>query len=377
MTMRYLPKTRRGALLLAISAIALAGAGAASFSAFKPKAEAAAEAAPQGPPPAPVRVAEAVSAELAPHAGAPGSVVSVNDSLIAAATPGPVIWVAEIGAELAAGDVIARIDPVDALAARDEARAEVGRLRARATQAARLVERYEGLGEDGGESEAAIDELRANRDAARQELARAEVGLRRAETALDRTDVRAPFAGRIVDRAIDIGEYVNAGATVARLVDIGAMEVTARAADTLLASLRPGDMIRVTSGADAVDATVRAVVPVGDLASRTHELRLALPKTGWRVGAAVEVSLPRSAPRRVVAVHRDALILRADRVSLFLIGEGDVARQVDVELGAADGDLIEVIGEVKAGDRVVIRGGERLRDGQKVIIQGARTAASA
>lgn len=372
---RFRLTRRRGAAFAALGAAVIAG-GALSFGALKPKAEAAGEAAAQqGPPPAPVRVAEAVQAELAPHAGAPGSVVSVHDSLIAAATQGPVIWVAEIGAEIEAGGIIAKLDPADAEAARDEARADVGRLKARATQAAKLVERYEGLGEDGGESEAAIDELRANRDASRQELARAEVALRRAQTALDRTEIRAPFAGRIVDRTVDIGEYVNPGATIARLVDVGTMEVTARAADTLLASLEPGDSVRVRSGAETVEATVRAVVPVGDLASRTHELRLALPKSDWRVGAAVEVSLPRSAPRRVTAVHRDALILRADRVSLFVIGEGDVARQVDVELGAADGELIEIIGDVKAGDRVVIRGGERLRNEQKVIIQG--TGASA
>jgi multidrug efflux pump subunit AcrA (membrane-fusion protein) len=103
-------------------------------------------------------------------------------------------------------------------------------------------------------------------------------------------------------------------------------------------------------------------------------VRLDLPQTEWRVGAAVEVRLPRTAKRRVVAVDRDALILRAERVSVFVVGTDDVAKQIDVELGAADGDLIEVIGGVKAGDRVVIRGGERLRDGQKVVVQGGGPA---
>ena len=105
--------------------------------------------------------------------------------------------------------------------------------------------------------------------------------------------------------------------------------------------------------------------------SRTLELRLVLPTTDWHIGSAVEVSLPRSAAKRVVAVDRDALIFRADRISVFVIGDDNVAKQVDVETGAADGDLIEVTGAVKAGDRIVIRGGERLRDGQKVVIQAS------
>jgi RND family efflux transporter MFP subunit len=357
---------------LIAGAVALAAltAGSAYFmGAFNEKASASAEAGPQGPPPANVRVAEALATELAPQADAPGSVVSVNDSLIAAATAGPILWVADVGSEVKEGDVIARIDPADAAQQRDEARADIKRLSSRASYLARLVERHEGLGEEGGESESAIDQMRADRDEAQQNLERARVALRRAETALERTDVKAPFNGRIAGREIEVGEFANPGAPIARLVNIDELEVTARAPDTLLAAVHTGDDVKVSNGMETMTARVRAVVPVGDTVSRTLELRLVLPKADWHIGSAVQVSLPRSAPKKVVAVHRDAVILRADRVSVFIIGEDDTAKQIDVELGAAEGDLIEVVGGVKAGDPVVIRGGERLRDGQKVVIQ--------
>lgn len=366
-------RMKRRTRVIAGAAVLLALAGALAYfsGVFSQDAKAAADAAPSGPPPANVRIAEAVATELAPHSQAPGSVVSVNDSLIAAATPGKILWVAEIGSEVAEGDVIARIDPADAILQRDESRADIKRLAARADYLARLVERHEGLGEDGGESEATIDQMRADRDEAQQNLERARVALRRAETALERTDVKAPFAGRIAAREIEVGEFANPGAPIARLVNIDQLEVTARAPDSLLAAVHAGDDVSVTNGVETMKAKVRAVVPVGDTVSRTLELRLVLPKTDWHIGSAVQVSLPRSAPKRVVAVHRDALVLRADRVSVFVIAADDAAKQIDVELGAADGDLIEVIGDVKVGDRVVIRGGERLRDGQKVAIQDA------
>ncbi|MFZ5619199.1 MAG: efflux RND transporter periplasmic adaptor subunit [Pseudomonadota bacterium] len=355
----------------AFALLALAGGGAYFMGAFSEEAKAAADAAPAGPPPASVRIAKAIATELAPHSEAPGSVVSVNDSLIAAATPGKILWVAEIGSEVAEGDVIARIDPADAILQRDESRADIKRLAARADYLARLVERHEGLGEDGGESEATIDQMRADRDEAQQNLERARVALRRAETALERADVKAPFAGRVAAREIEVGEFANPGAAIARLVNIDQLEVTARAPDSLLAAVHAGDDVTVTNGVETMSAEVRAVVPIGDTVSRTLELRLVLPKTDWHIGSAVQVSLPRSAPKRVVAVHRDALVLRADRISVFVVAADETAKQVDVELGAADGDLIEVIGAVKAGDRIVIRGGERLRDGQKVTIQDA------
>lgn len=375
--MRKLKLKRPGRIIAgAAILIALSGAGAYFMGAFNEKANASAEAEASGPPPANVRVAEAAFAELAPHSEAPGSVVSVNDSLIAAATPGKILWVAEVGSEVAAGDVLARIDPADAILQRDESRADIKRLAARADYLARLVERHEGLGEDGGESEASVDQMRADRDEAGQNLERARVALRRAETALERTEVTAPFAGRIAAREIEVGEFVNPGAAVARLVNIEELEVTAQAPDSLLAAVQPGDEISVANGVETLKATVRAVVPVGDTVSRTLELRLVLPKTDWHIGSAVQVSLPRSAPRRVVAIDRDALILRADRISVFVIGADNTAKQVDVELGAAEGDLIEVIGAVRAGDKVVIRGGERLRDGQKVTLQDAAAGAT-
>lgn len=375
--MRKIALTRPMRFTLAGAMLAAVVGGGAFFSgAFDRPANAAADPAASGPPPANVRVAEAVSAELAPHAEAPGSIVSVNDSLIAAATAGKILWVAEIGFEANAHDVIARIDPADAILQRDESRADIKRLAARADYLSSLVGRYEGLGEDGGESAATLDQMRADRDEALQNLERARVALRRAETALERTEVKAPFHGRIAGREIEVGEFASPGAPVARLVNIDELEVTAQAPDTLLAAVHAGDEVTVSNGLETMKATVRAVVPVGDIVSRTMELRLVLPKTDWRIGSAVQVNLPRSAPKRVTAVHRDALILRADRISVFVVGDDQSARQIDVELGAAEGDLIEVTGDIKAGDLVVIRGGERLRDGQKVVVQTATAGAT-
>jgi len=364
----------RMTVLIATGGLLVATAGAAIYAnANKVSAQAAGDAdgdqARQGPPPATVYVTEAISTQLAPLSEAPGSIVSTNDSLVAAATSGKIEWVAEIGAEVAKGDVIAKIDAADATFTRDESNTEISRLGSRANYLSRLVERYEGLGDDAGESEASLDEMRSNRDEARQNLQRARVALRRAEVNLERTQVKAPFAGRLVSRETQIGEYATPGSPIARLVDTHTLEVTAQAPAGLLANTKVGDEITVAYGAENIKALVRTIVPVGDEISRTMEIRLALPDTGWHIGSAVRVSLPASSRRTVIAADRDALVLRANRISVFVIDEENKAKQIDVELGAADGDIIELIGDVKAGDKLVVRGGERLRDGQTVDVQ--------
>ncbi len=321
-----------------------------------------------GPPPAVVAIAEAEERKLAPHAETPGSVVSTRDSLVAAATSGKIEWVAEIGVEVEEGDVIARIEREDAELAFNDSAAEVARLKSRAEYLARLYNRFKGLGEEAGESEANMDQMRADRDEARQALRQAEVAHERAAINLQRTEVPAPFAGRVVSQEAQVGEYANPGAGLIRLVDTRRLEVTARAPASLARNINAGDRIRVASGAETKEAVVRAVVPVGDSLSRMLELRLELEDANWYIGSPVRVALPAAEARRVVAAPRDALVLRADRISVFVIGEDNTARQVDVELGAAEGDFIEVIGDIKAGDQVVIRGGERLRDGQNVTL---------
>ena len=364
---------KRKLQIASLTAAALMIAGGASFmygSTIGASAEDGASAqAPSGPPPAPVTVATAEQRSLAPHSETPGSLVSTRDSLVAAATSGKIEWVAEVGAEVEEGDVIARIDPADARFVRDDSAAQVERLTARADYLESLYKRFVSLGEDAGESEATLDEMRSNRDEARQAVIQAQVALDRAEINLARTEVKAPFAGRIVNQELQVGEFANPGTQVVRLVDTRRLEVTARAPANLARNIDAGDTIKVASGVDTMDATVRAIVPVGDALSRMLELRLEVPDTDWYIGSAVRVRLPARAAKIVTAVPRDALVLRADRVSVFIIDqETKTAKRVDVEIGSAEGGFIEVIGDVTPGDNVVIRGGERLRDGQPVTL---------
>ncbi|MEM9495592.1 MAG: efflux RND transporter periplasmic adaptor subunit [Pseudomonadota bacterium] len=362
---------KRNLILAGGAAAFLVVAGGAAFMFGSEQAGAAAEntaAAQAGPPPAAVATASAVGRELAPRSETPGSVVSTRDSLVAAATTGKIEWVADIGEEVEAGDVIARLEQADAVFQRDNAEAEMRRLAARADYQSALYKRFVDLGEDAGESEAALDEMRANRDEARQALAQARVAMRQAAVNLERTEVKAPFAGRIVSQESQIGEFAVPGTELIRLVDTRGLEVTARAPAGLARNIAPGAEIPIQNGAEVVQGTVRAIVPVGDALSRMLELRIELPSSDWYIGSAVRVQMPAARARRVTAVPRDALILRADRISVFTVNAEGVARQVDVETGAAEGDFIEVVGDIAPGDTVVIRGGERLRDGQSVTV---------
>jgi hypothetical protein len=86
------------------------------------------------------------------------------------------------------------------------------------------------------------------------------------------------------------------------------------------------------------------------------------------VGQTLRVSIPTSGSRQVLTVPRDALVLRPEGQSVFVVDGNNQARQVSVTVGVGQGEDIEILGEVAPGDRVVIRGNERLQPGQAVDI---------
>ena len=164
------------------------------------------------------------------------------------------------------------------------------------------------------------------------------------------------------------GVTVQAGA-VARLVDTAAPEVRVRAPVELARHLGQGTTVRVRSADGERDYPVSALVPVGDEASRQLELRIVLDDLQAPVGTAVDVGLPSAEARSVVAVPRDAVILRREGDFVLRVDPAGKAERLAVKTGAAVDDLVEVSGDVRAGDRLIVRGGERVEPGQAVSVQ--------
>lgn len=322
----------------------------------------------QGPPPATVKVDVATRQSIASTTLAPGTVISLNDANIAAEVAGRLISVKEVGDSVQAQEVIAQIDDrALQLQLRDD-NSRIKRLEANLKFLTSQTQRLRSLAQQNNAARNQLDESSAQLEMAEQDLVAARIDRDQTLYQISRSKVKAPFNGRIVARHAQAGEFVGIGTPVVRLVDIDSIEVQARAPLNVAGFLREGMQVTVRDGSFNLPGTLRAVIPVGDARSRLIEVRVSLESPDSVIGSAVRVELPRSLPTEVVAVHRDALVLRQDATYLFRVNEDNTVEQIPVTTGIGQGSFIEVRGEINDGDKVVVRGGERLQPGQAVTI---------
>lgn len=327
-----------------------------------------AQTAQEGPPRTPVKVETAVSRPMSSHAVAPGTVISLHDARISAEVAGRLEWIVDVGDELESGDVIARIDDSTLQLQLQDDMATIRRTQASVDYLKQQLARFEQLASEHNAAKDQIDDSRSQLTMAGQDLIQAQVARDRTLDLIRRSEIRAPFSGQVVERLRQAGEFLSVGGEVIRLVDTRNIEVRAQAPITVAPYLYDGQDVEIIDGTRSVPSKIRRVIPVGDARSRLIEVRIDIDDPTLVIGAPVRVSLPQSEPMNVVAVPRDALILRQDNTYLFKVNDEGTVEQINVQTGIGNGAYIEVRGNVFDGDQVVVRGGERLQPGQPVTV---------
>lgn len=332
---------------------------------------AAAEEQGRGPPPsAQVEVRPVRGGTISVTRTYLGQVRSLARAELAAGASGEVreVRVRE-GDRVEAGALLVVLDERLARASASAASAATTSTASQLTQARRDAERLARAGER------AVAGVEIERAAARAEelsgASRSQRALAAAARAqLDRHRVVAPFAGVIARRDVDPGDWVTPGAPVLELVADDAVEVHVRAEPALLEVIEVGHAATLLRGDRSVEATIRAIVPALDPLTRTVQLRLSpSERPAWLLaGDTVDVRVAIERGGHGVIVPRDALTEGAVQTRVVKVVDG---RAVAVPVDVLDRGLEEarVRGEgLVEGDLVVVRGNERLRPDQPVVV---------
>lgn len=200
-----------------------------------------------------VRTIDARPGDVRMRVRSQGTVAPRTESELVPEVSGPVVWVSPSlvsGGFFAQGDPLLRIDDRDYVAALARARADVERAEGEAEHAASELERQQGLARSNANSPSQLSNARRARRVADAALEAARVSLDQAQRDVARTEIRAPYDGRVREERVDVGQFVSRGAPIATLYATDFAEIRLPLADRQLAYLElPGVRGAIAEGA--------------------------------------------------------------------------------------------------------------------------------
>jgi HlyD family secretion protein len=203
-----------------------------------------------------------------------------------------------------------------------------------------------------------------------------------ASAQLGYSEIRSPIAGIVADRPIFAGEMASAGTPLLTIMDISRVIARANVPVAQASFLKPGLPASVTQVDGTLEAQgkVTVVSPAVDPNSTTVEVWIEVPNPGERFkpGSTVRVSVLAETIQDALVIPQAALLPSQEGgTTAMVIGADSVAHERKLEAGVRDGDKVQVLKGLKAGDRVVTVGGVGLQDGAKVQVEqpGAKPAA--
>ena len=330
---------------------------------------------------------------------ATGRVSAWRKAAVSTKATGRLEWLGvQEGSRVKEGEVIARLEDRDVAAARDSAVAGAKAARANLEQgeaelkdAEHNFQRTKDLYQQKFISASALDSAEARFDKAKASISSlngqigvAEANARQAEVAVEQTLIRAPFDGIVLTKNANQGDIItpfssatDSKGAVVNMADMSTLEVEADVSEASIGKIVVGMPAEIQLDAYPdlrLMGQVSRIVPTVDRTKATLLVKVSFVEKDARVlpDMSAKVSFLSRAPtpeerKPVVAVRPEAIARRGGRDVLFIVGDDNVAREVVEAKTTKLGDLVQVTG-VKAGDRVVVNPGEKVRDGAPVTI---------
>jgi multidrug efflux system membrane fusion protein len=336
--------------------------------------------------PVPVGIANAHPADIRVTLDALGVITPLATVVVKPQVSGILHRIAfKEGQMVRAGDVLAEIDPRPYQAALDQAKGALARDQAQYENAQVDLRRYQALWAQKAISQQilATQEALVRTDAGNIEADRGAVEA--AQVNLGFCKITSPVAGRVGLRQVDIGNYVQIGVTteIVAITQLRPISVLFTVPEDDLPAL----MQRVQSGAeipvDAYDRAQQTKLATGRLSNMDNEVDPTTGTVKMRAlfdnsdghlfpGQFVNVKILVNTLHDQMAVPVAAVQHGASGDFVFMVRSGNTAIMRNVSLGPIDGDLVDVKRGISRGDRVVVDGADRLRDGSHVLIAGSR-----
>jgi membrane fusion protein (multidrug efflux system) len=322
-----------------------------------------------GMPPARVVVSDVKTGMVAEKYEFIGTVYYVEVSDVASEVNGKVENVSfEEGKRVKKGDILVRLS-ADLLEKELVAtRASYEQILVEREKAVLDLKRIENLIKQGSVSEQLYDEHRFRVMGLEKKATSLQADVERIKVELGKKRIRAPFDGVVIERVVDRGEWLSPGSKVATIARDDTVDVVVDVPEHIIRYVKQGMELSVTAGGGVAKGKVFAVVPRGHVATRTFPLKIRIENTdNLKEGMEARVKLPVAEKKQSLVVPRDAVINLFGSTVVFAVVDSK-AKMVPVKVLGYEETMAGVNANgLEEGMKVVVKGNERLRDGQPVV----------
>lgn len=294
-----------------------------------------------------------------------GRVEPINQGTVAAQTSGRVVrMLVDVNDRVEAGAPLLEISGNEQSAAVEGAKARLARAQAQQSEADRQLTRFQALSVKGVVTRSQLDNAQAAALAARAEVKAADAALVQAREAFGYTRILAPYGGVVTARHVELGETVAPGTPLLSGLSLDALRVESELPQSLLGSAAlQSDAIEVLLPGGAIQPLRIKRFDYADPQSHTFRLRLDLPErqAGVLPGMWVKVRV-RLGERNALMIPAGAL-LRQGELSAVYLRHGEAWTLTPVRVGESEGERVEILAGLKAGDRIAADAWARVREG--------------
>lgn len=321
------------------------------------------------PPPKPqgsvVKVALIKKQEIHRSVTLVGTVEPWKRSVVASEIAGRVVdYPVEEGDAVKQDQILARLNTETLQIQLDSAKASRQEAYVRYRQAQKDLQRVTILEQKELVTKKEYDDAVAEVDASRQRLRQLEAEIRGVQDQLDKSTIRAPFAGWVTMEQTEVGQWLGAGSPVVEMVDLSRIQVEVPLPERYVGDLGIND--KVTAVFDGLpgfetEGHVVSIVVQADRSARTFPVKVEIPNPELKIksGMVARLTLHIGRPYPGLVVPKDALVLRGSKQYIFVVQDGK-SIQIPVTPNVYTDGLVEIKGDVHEGMQVVVEGNERL-----------------
>ena len=295
-----------------------------------------------------------------------GLIYSKSSPSLAVEVSGRVVKIiADVGDEVKAGDILAKIDSEKYNLQFSQAKAEIARLSALLVNKELDLQRAEKLFKDNLVSEEMMDRTKADFNALKEQMNAADAQLRNANRLIEETNIKAPIESEVAIKHIDAGDYVQPGMVVYELVDTKNLKVDLSFPEYLSPKLKKGLEVHITSPTNPDEIVISKIKDIKpNIDSRNKSLTTIIdfenPGT-WLPGASSRATVVFSKFENAIVVPQISVVRRSIGEVIYVV-KGNTVKETPVKTGLRKEGYIQILEGITLNDEIVKDGAGFLAD---------------